>query len=62
MDKDKKTLRKPLSAIDTFHCVECKAKVAGEAQKSLAREVLRELRNIAGPLVKLRDLMKEIIG
>ena len=58
MDKEQKTLKSPLSA---KYCVICKAQVAGEAQKSLAREVLRELRNIAGPLVKLRDLMKEIL-
>ncbi len=53
MDKEQKTLKSPLSAIDHFHCVECKAKVAGEAQKSMARQVLRELRDMANSLVKL---------
>jgi len=71
MDKKKKTLKSPLSAIDYFHCVECKAKVAGEAQKSLAREVLSRIEFIETQigasilyeeLVWIKDLLKQIIG
>lgn len=36
MDKEQKTLKSPLSV---KFCTECMAKVAGEAQKSLAREL-----------------------
>jgi len=40
MDKEQKTLKSPLSA---KYCVECKAQVAGEAQRSLAKELLARM-------------------
>jgi len=73
MDNSQKTLKSPLRAknvINPLHCVECKAKVAGEAQKSLAREVLSCIATIEshiilaypGELVRLKELLKQIIG
>ena len=66
MDKEQKTLKSPLSA----KLEEVKAKAAGEAQKSLAREVLSSLEIIesqiilayTGEITKLKDLLKQIIG
>ena len=66
MDKEQKTLKSPLSA---KFCPECMAKVAGEAQKSLAREVLSRIESIQPALqenvdkivveqIKLIDLKK----
>jgi len=74
MDKQKKTLKSPLSAkfvINPLHCEECKAKVAGEAQKTLAKEVLSRIEFIEThigasilyeELTWLKDLLKQIIG
>lgn len=67
MDKEQKTLKSPLSAI---WCKECKAKVAGEAQKSLAREILLKIDIIEthldlfgiDELRLLKELLKQIIG
>ncbi|TET24499.1 MAG: hypothetical protein E3J76_02810 [Candidatus Aminicenantes bacterium] len=67
MDKEQKTLKSPLSA---KFCPECMAKVAGEAQKSLAREVLSRLEIIEThidlrtreKLLRLKNLLKQIIG
>ena len=58
MDKTKKTLKSPLSA----KLEGLKAKAAGEAQKSLAREVLTQVKYIEFHLLRLKILMKEIIG
>jgi len=66
MDKEQKTLKSPLSA----KCEECKAKVAGEAQKSLAREVLVSINIIetfldlfgTEELHRLKNLLRQIIG
>lgn len=60
MSKEEKTLKSPLSAkniINPAHCEECKAKVAGEAQKSLAREVLLSIEFIKPKII---DLLLEI--
>ena len=74
MDNTKKTLKSPLSAkntINPLHCEECKARIAGEAQKILAKEVLSRIEFIEThigasilyeELVWLKDLLKQIIG
>lgn len=62
MDKEQKTLKSPLSAkyvINPAHCEECKAKAAGEAQKSLAREVLS---GIEYGIIQARDSQETLIA
>jgi len=71
MDNSQKTLKSPLSTknvINPAHCEECKAKVAGETQKSLAREVLTQiyliklhLNQLDHEIYGLEKLMKEIM-
>ncbi len=70
MGKEQKTLKSPLSAIfDSRSCKACMAKVAGEAQKSLAREVLSRLEVIENhidlrtreELLELKNLLKQTI-
>lgn len=55
MDKQKKTLKKPYSAF----CDELKAKAAGEAQKSLAREILP---SIEYAIIQARDCQESQIA
>ncbi|MCK4384684.1 MAG: hypothetical protein KAW52_00330 [candidate division Zixibacteria bacterium] len=64
MDKEQKTLKTPLSA----KLAEIKAEAAGEAQKSLAREVLAQiylikihLRQLDHEIYALENLMKEVL-
>jgi len=66
MDKEQKTLKSPLSA----KLVELKAKAAGEAQKSLAREILSRVEAMEShvssatrkDLFWMKDFLKQIIG
>jgi len=69
MDKEKKTLKSPLSEKSYNECEEWVAKIAGEAQKSLAKEVLSIIESIQPALqesvdkivveqIKLIDLKK----
>jgi len=59
MDKEQKTLKSPLSA---KFCNECMAKVAGEAQKSLARAILMDIEDALKPMIAARDFLKDFLG
>lgn len=69
MDKKKKTLKSPLSAkntINPLHCEECKARVAGEAQRSIASEILFSLeffkKSTEERLERIKELEKTLKG
>ncbi len=60
MDKEQKTLKSPLSAknvINPLHCEECKAKVAGEAQESLARQIIMDINIARRNLNQIKDYL-----